>query len=524
MPLDHGDGNRLGALGIVHAMGLDPRTLTPDGVDAALPAGKHPILRWRLPDDVRDNPEAIAQYPRADLEGVAGQVGNADRYRLELRELPDWREPEWLARTIGNADLLRPRSVYLHYEPHVQPPIWQWPLRVGFLHDPASQHLHGMLEAVQQSDENNWRSKTVRLVPPTPTPTNCSLILVPSMSAAEAGLWGAAASLRCGSLLFLDWDQAPEPQEVSATARNLLESTWASGVLFAAIDEHSTPEFCFSMIRQLTHNFTVDAALVAACGELGVAYPVMMGSTALMRDSRLSRVMGRLTRSMESPRLESMPFEVSPGGDADFVFPMSGTIREVAEFGRRFEIDEDIFAHEGDYSVAMADLGETLEASMRADGVEPETRGPRFLQGKVTLCDADPAGAAPLTDYFRPGEPHRAEVRIGLPDPEWLQPKGNAPFPTDELPEDLAEYTLTVVFSVLSGDAIPKTGAAELPSQDAFCRPGASPGRSECRPRTRRRSRSRSRRSSPASSPASSRACASRARCFSTTTTTAEPG
>ncbi len=470
MPLDAHDGDRLGALGIVHALGLDPLALSLDRLAEALPAGMHAILRWRLPDDVHEDPDAIENYPRAALEEAASLIGRGSAhgsepqsYRLGLGDLPAWRKPEWFAPTIGQADRLSLGSAYVQYEPHVQPLTWQWPLRFGFLDDPASRYLFDQLVAAQQAS-GGWRAKTIRLVPPAAVPPNCGLILVPSKREAAESLGEGTPALRCGALLILDWDGAVEPPTV-AEARHMIEGNWASGVLCPAVDTARTLDFCFAMIRELTHNFTVDAALVETCRSSGLRYPLMVGSTTLMRDSRLSRVMGRMTRGMESPRVADRPMlQAGPGGEADHVFPMGGGTRAIAEAARRFEREENVFAHEGDYSVAMADLSEALDETMRDAGVEPEPQGPRFLQCKLTLPGAAADVSAPLTDHFRPGATHRAQVRVGVPDPEWLQPKGEVPFPEHELPPGPAEYELTVVFSVLGGDAIPKSGATELPS------------------------------------------------------------
>ena len=67
-------------------------------------------------------------------------------------------------------------------------------------------------------------------------------------------------------------------------------------VAVADVDPRNSAGFFFDTVRNLSHNEGIDHSLVAASMDRGLAYPCIAGSTALMRDSRLKRVMGSIRR------------------------------------------------------------------------------------------------------------------------------------------------------------------------------------------------------------------------------------
>ncbi len=453
-------GDLLAAAGIVHALGFDVHDPDIGTFQAAIPKGLRPVLRWRLPAALRDGSGLEVLANSGSLDPAIALLEQAGKIRIEIRDVPTWQTPNWFIDKLGRGQRIKPSAVYLYHQVHPQLITWQWPLRIGFFDNGSGNQLYGKLKQLQTSG-GGWRQKILQFDPPANTPKQCGIVLVPSLLECSDCLFGSGNELVCGLLFILNRDGNPDfSDDAFEISLELLEHTWASGVAMVdSADDDQSAALLFETIRNLSHNEPIDSSIVAACRQLNFAYPMIIGSTALMQNSRLSRIAGSMGKVVDNPHLGELPM-INPGGSAEILLSDGPNSRIVFnETLRRIGREDNIFEHEGDFSEAMAEVGEAVEA-MAGNASEPQKPGPRQLHATVR----DDEGNA-LYTAFQAGQRHEIQVGIGFPPDHAIEPDRVVPFPDEELPADQDDYELTVMFAVLSGEGGPAEHVVDLEGQ-----------------------------------------------------------
>lgn len=522
---EHGDsiGDLLAMVGVLHALGVDPRDFDPAGLPDLLPPGEHPILTWTAPADLRESDAALDDYPAGMLEEAAEHLGGrAQACRLELRDLPEWQQADWFVRTIGAARRVRPASVYLGIAEAAPVVRWDWPVRLRLAGGDAGAELGERLAAVLEGDGDGWRSKSLRLLPPGPAGANCTLVLAASVEEA-AGM--TSDRLRGATLLVLN-TRREEVENASGVLRYLRADTGLAGLAFADVQAMDLAEdFFFAFLRALSHNMTFDRACVAACREFNVVYPVVLASTALARESRLGRFAGRLRRVLTKvpppgddrravPRIKSAPERPPSALAADEAAPELPPRKR----GKRKAVKRKAAKRKaakrkrtGGGAERGADAGDAppdpvaptppdpVGATPPSDRPDPRARlgdlewierhDPltehegdfstdlsdlaRDVEWEASAADVGPEPAGPRflqarvtcggedCTRFLAGQLHQVFVRVGHQAEGWLQP--GIAFPEEELPKEPLFHQLRVVLAVLGEEGTAREATILLP-------------------------------------------------------------
>lgn len=373
-------------------------------------------------------------------------------------------------------------SVYLREELPEGEVRWNWPLRVGFLNDPASVELHASLCRLTQTGETHWRNDYIQLCRPGDTGgLGCHILLLPGdLRPALAALSSSPRVVRAACVLVLGSGPSPTGTETLLAAVRV--QARAEGVALVSVPRarlavafgqffpDSTGQLTnlwsawfIELVRALSHNSPLDVALFdlwQRFGE-GVPAPVLVASRRLVRESRVGERIERLAVQFQSPDLADLFLQI--GHQTANRLNQEPAKLSMAEFGRRLtgRAKDLAFFHESDGGTAMLDLLTVLRKVRRA-------RPPRWVQAYVHAEPSQsprPARTGERTPLqtFLPNTTHTVVVFVGPREAGAIQPPLDAPpMREDGLPEDRG-VRLTVAFVPSAADATAQVKTVFLP-------------------------------------------------------------
>jgi hypothetical protein len=430
----------LAALGVLGGLGFWPGTPSTDpeldrSLEQAFQEANRP-LQWRMVWHPSFGPPGPSC--RALADAWQRSLERFGKPRLEVNRYP-LQEALWIVEELSRAEV-GAASVYIQIEDDLEVAVgWQWPLRVGLLPGPASAGLRGELEAVQ---EGNWAGRLAQLVELGGVEESCDLLLLPlDLPAALVEVLTFPGSLRADCVLVLGRAGAPA-ERLTPLLEALRTQVRTAGVGLATVPSGSQGRWFKALLRELSHNFTLDVALAAARRKIEAQAPFLLASRRLVEFHLSDRV-----RQMAESFFESVgetTVEIPLGSAFEKNLSMTGRyrLRDIGEQLRSVPDDPFTYTHETDMASVAAEASELARGAR--EEMAPEPPQERFLQAQV--FDAGREGRR-LVRAWRAGAPHAVAVRVGAPDEEWLAPDPLSPFPAQELPPEQAEHRLTVVFS-----------------------------------------------------------------------------
>lgn len=381
-----------------------------------------------------------------------------ERKYIRLEVYPPDTDLLWIVEQLSGLESVGAASVYVRSDEPSPPIGWDWPLRVGFLADEDSRQLREELTG-SSLIAHPWMEPLVEFVTLTPGGDSCDLLLIPSdLRAAVAGVLGARTPLRADCVMVLGGARETS-QNTTLLTMTLRSAVKTSGVGVLQVESGKRAAWFSELIRELSHDETIDVALYRACRRFGTPAPLLLAARKLIDFTRISRnirILGERLRNAP-PSRETIGVEgqfyslgIEPGAYAP---------REIADLleanAEHFTFDSEMRAATA-YVALRSALSGTLAKASRPDP------SPRWIQAQVFELRTD-GGPVRMRRALRLGAPHAVAVRVGRESGEWETPPEEFTFPARDLPPEEDAHELTVVFSEPQLLAEPQTANITLP-------------------------------------------------------------
>jgi hypothetical protein len=181
--------------------------------------------------------------------------------------------------------------------------------------------------------------------------------------------------------------------------------------------------------------------------------------------------MRRSATRMKSAAVRAIPVEIEAASPAERTLGIgpgrhsldrvSDALDAVADEGES-RIDPGGFIHERGGATGAAMVERSVEMATAAADPSPAADAERFIQAQV-FDVSNPTEPIRRRYQMRGGANHRIQVRIGLPDEEWISSPAAEAFPVAALPQDQDEWELTVVMSVAQAGDDPQVSQLLMP-------------------------------------------------------------
>lgn len=403
----------------------------------------------------------------------------------ESKRLLTTKDPAWFANQL-QASALGAATSFLSLEPWSKRVEWEWPLRVGFLPDSASQLMKSTCVSMLAS--HDWLQP---LIEPVDTATHLQaleVLIVPgnlsdALQLLENSPYPVYAYLVAvlGGRGNLDW------QSITQKKERITELTQAHAVIVA---DERLDTWLQSFVGQLAHDVTLD---VATSNITTLEPKICWLSTPLLESVRPSHFAASLMDRAESCDLDtrvSLPYAAAGIlGVGKEPTPLG---RIVDQFGRSSQNLG--YFHERDGATVTAALNTAMRQMERPRGVrfvgigdpvrryrlreplahseptrepQPPPKPPRHIQCEVYAVLTGKR-AVRMRSAFVKNKRHEIRVFIGKlrPDSEVLSDSDPVVFPEEKLPPtDSGGHPLTVVFHESNLMKHPQLSTLFLPSE-----------------------------------------------------------
>ncbi len=360
-----------------------------------------------------------------------------------------WQVEQLARREVGAA------SVYVRSDRPTQSVAWRWPLRIGVLSGQASSEFLKQLEAVKNEE---WARPLFTLVTLGPGEEECDLLLFPQdIRAALALALQSPTTLRADCVFVLE-RSTESLERVMPLVLALRSSVRTSGVGLVYVPNDGLVEWLRQLLRELSHNHTIDLALYRASRRIIARPPFLLASRLLVDSSRLSKSIRSLGKRLLESEPDNQLLEITPENSRTLNIPEG--FHSLTDIGKHLlgGINNFPFDSERNTATAAADLIKRAKPALEAASVTPQT--PRRIQAQLYEID-ELNKALPTGRGLRRNAPHMVSVRIGTESEAWVS--ADLIFPDDELPMHEDQHKLTVVFSEPRLLPEPQTATVILP-------------------------------------------------------------
>ena len=379
-----------------------------------------------------------------------------ERYRPRLGVVLRWRERSdlfdfdglcaWLDRVDVGIDAL----VLLSGREAVSG-AWHWPLRVAV---PLGTH-EGILAALRTAqDEHQWVARLSQLYSVGGGRDSCDLLILTKAATKEI-LAQTRTRIRARFVVCLD-NTPPLHSEIPERYGELRDRLSAAGLaVVGRPDSHNLTEWFVGLLRQVSHDVPIHAAVTTAGREKLKREPLVLGDPRALDRCRIlalakrqDRVATQLAKDREATRGTTEPEEAEPtfGGPAPVILPAppqpvprSLRRRYADDFRKRVFTSEEVDGEDT-----------AKELSKRADDIEA-ARTPRWIQANAWRPDAPEKPAPSLA----PRQWNLLAVHIGPSE----QQRRDTAFPERALDFSRGNVDLTVQLEVEGAQL------AEVPSR-----------------------------------------------------------
>jgi hypothetical protein len=455
----------LAALGVLMASSSIPTDATSASISERLtPLGENAarLVRWSLSVDPRRLNE-VGIPPNLAMALAAGWQHSplSGRVRLEIDQfaplLAGFDPPStlpWIAHELSGT-AVNARSVFVGMDEPAADSGWHWPLRIGFLSDPASRALEQRCRTLTR--EAAWISPLVVLVDVEDPGGECNLLVLPmDLRAALSAITALRTAPRADCVVVLRREQGGADQWFRLVV-GLRGAARTSGVLVARLAARDEMDWVAGVVRELSHSNALDVAAFKASRDVKARPPFFGASSKLIEFSRLSHHIRRMGEQLSAPQFRDLAIDVVPNSSAARtldVWPGSHPLGYVGERLKALSDQADAmgnpeaFIHETGAATGAAEIAVAAAAAVQA---APEAREalavePRFIQARV-FDTGNPTSPVERRRSLRSARPHEVRVRIGLREGSWITGPGDRPFPVESLPPDQEEHELTVVLA-----------------------------------------------------------------------------
>ncbi len=480
----------LAALGIYIAAGMrKPRAdVAQTLVDAVDASGERPIRCVYAPrlTGVTNDPQYLLQAWHA-AKRQPGRPRIEIVQESEAKKLLTDKDPAWLANQL-QAPAVGAVSSFLTLQPRSSWVEWEWPLRIGFLPDSASQGMK--LACISLARTEPWLQQLIQPVDTAKHLQALELLILPgNLSEALQLLENSPYPVYSYLVAVLGGRGNLEWQSVAQKKQRLSELTQAQGVIVA---HERLGSWLQSLVRELSHDAPLD---VAACNYTTAEPNICFLSAPLLEAVRPSRFAGcMLERAATCDLNANVTLAPALAGMLGLAAQSTPLGRIIDQFDKRIR---DIgYFHEYLGATATAAVNVAIRQATTPIGLRfagqgdarGEIRGkirtraplgfrempklppePRYLQTEVYAMLSGKRRLR-VRSGFAGKKRHEISIFVGIlrPDTEILSDH-NLPtvFPTEKLPpSDNGGHTLTVVFYEPNLMKHPQLSTLFLPAQE----------------------------------------------------------
>jgi hypothetical protein len=408
-------------------------------------------------------------------------TGKARPPRLEVLHDDSFERACWLA-SQARHPAIGAASVYVRVDDPARPVAWEWPLRLGVLGAKASSTREASL--VKALGKVGFHQLWTMVDMDEPG-AECELLLLPGdLRQGLADVLNAAQRLRADCVLVLGATEMSAARRLAlVTALRREVHTAGVAVMRSGTD---VAIFLTELVRELSHNTTLDVALTNAARVTQWATPELLFSHNLAAFSSVrltaARVahqfsserknlrLDRSTEDLGAPLIESQaavegPVLAASKWSNPMVNSLSQTLENMAAFGQwEFEIGEASKLVRIREDIARS-TGQ-LHRSLRLHATPPPQPVDDVDERQV-LAQVQENGAEHSTSHLRADTAYRIRVKIAKPEAGFSA--SGEPFPSNKLPPSEAGHLLDISFVPLSTDASGRRSGPQR--QQAFLPP-----------------------------------------------------
>ncbi len=360
------------------------------------------------------------------------------RLRIELYTNPE--NASWLSSQLSQLND-NEVSIYVRTDEPTAEVGWNWSLKVGFLPDENSQRFRRELEEYIEKDRN-WLKPLVEFINLNSENDGCDLLVIPeSLRSALKTALTLEIKISADCVLIIG---APteNPEDVPALINTFRRLIKTAGVGLVYISPQKRTDWFAELIRELSHNESIDTALFAACRAAKTPTPFLIASRLLIEFSKLAESIKSIGEKIKNITVEKKI-------DIDS--------RDAWNFGieeRSYDLQEmsDVFLNGTNYfrvdrESSSADSTTRIKDEVDIILADEETsrkNETRWIQTQIYDLSR-PDEPVRLRRAVRASASHEAIVRIGEESEDWE--KSDEIFKSDALPPNKESYKLTVVFT-----------------------------------------------------------------------------
>ncbi|MGQ0698813.1 MAG: hypothetical protein ACT4PZ_11300 [Panacagrimonas sp.] len=426
------------------------------------------------------------------------------RPRVEVQEDGDPVMASWMAEVCRHPDV-DAGSVYLRMDTPDWPVAWDWPLRIGVLGAPRS------------AERREWWGhalgdvgyrKLWEMVDMEQPGAECELLIFPGdLRRSLAKVLNAPYRPRTDCVLVLGGTQLPDDRGLSLKTA-LRQEARAAGVaiLRAGVPLHS---MLTELIRELSHDATLDVALFSAVRNTYGERRRMRGSAVLAPDLLFSRTLAtrssvRVSAARTAHQFSAQPQELRleraglPRGFSIEVARPASTGPRLAASNRPDPVTDSLArslqdrVKNGPWSSEGGDASDLVDAHESIVLATGQRHRRARMSGVPTMASALPPqpvdeiddrevlaqvideNTQETTVYLQPARLYHLAIKISPPQSDFIG--AGAPFPSDQLPSSESGHRLDVTFVPLDADA--DDGERSAPQQRQIFLPPQGPSTS----------------------------------------------
>jgi hypothetical protein len=396
--------------------------------------------------------------PTALVDGWEKFAISHSSIRLEIEAPWDPFDAIWLLERFSDAEI-GIASVFLAKEKRSHE-RWHWPVRIGVL--PSDFH------AVRRSIDDeirgkHWHHELAEVLELGETNSRSDLLIIPhGPRAALARILSTPPLLRATAVLLVGATDISRAETVRLL-KSIDDELFTNAVALISQTKQPLGRWLHDLMTELSHDHPFDLALSNSLG-LPSERPsfLLLANGSWADDMRVSNVANSLTEKLRRPELRRQLIQV----DSDLARSLSHEMSINVRPGEHIIADLPpmlrLYDREARGATTLSRFTKAVRHQLRTVEPMPEQRR---LQAQV--FEELPAAPAPPVTFFRAGALHRVDVRVGLPEQEWIC--ANQVFPTEKLPPSKRGHVLTVVFVEpdLAADPqvdhifLPHTGSSE---------------------------------------------------------------